>query len=46
MYKLGEEWTESNSAERDLGVLFDNRLNNESAVCSCSQEGKMHFGMH
>ena len=37
-YRLGVDLLEGSSAERDLGVLVDNRLTMKPAVCPGCQE--------
>ena len=43
--RLGADGLENNSAEKDLGVLVDNKIN-KSAVCPCSKEGQEHPGLY
>jgi len=45
-YRLGVDLLESSSADRDLGVLMDDQVDHEPAVCSCCQEGQCDPGMH
>ncbi|RMC10184.1 hypothetical protein DUI87_12984 [Hirundo rustica rustica] len=45
-YRLGREWTESNPAEKDLGVFVDKNMDNDPAVCTRSTESQPHPVWH
>ncbi|PKU36058.1 hypothetical protein llap_13637 [Limosa lapponica baueri] len=44
--QVGADLLQSSSAERDLEVLVDNRIDHEPAMCPCGQQGQWHPGVH
>ena len=45
-YRLGADLLGSSSAEKELGLLVDNKLSISPAVCPCGQEGQSNPGLH
>jgi len=44
-YRLTAEWLKRSSAEGNMGLLMT-AAQHETAVCSGSPKGKLHFGVH
>lgn len=44
-YKMGNNWVGSNTAEKDMGVIIDPKLNEPTMGCNC-KKGKCLSGVY
>lgn len=44
--ETGNEWIESSSAEKDFGIMVDEKIGHQMSVWACSPESKSKSGLH